>query len=60
MIAVHQAEFDMYASEFQARIERAGVTLTSVDGQVLERAGLLAFSFQSFHNLLFGLVGRKS
>lgn len=42
MIAVHQAEFDMYASEFQARIERAGVTLTSVDGQVLECAGLLA------------------
>lgn len=42
MTAVHQAEFDEFGGEFLARVERAGVKLTRVDGQIVERAGLLA------------------
>ena len=41
-LAVHQPEFDQYAPEFLARVERAGVTLTRVNGQIIEHAGLLA------------------
>ena len=41
-LAVHQPEFDQYAPEFLARVERAGVKLTRVNGQILESAGLLA------------------
>ncbi|MBM3860960.1 MAG: pyridoxal-phosphate dependent enzyme [Verrucomicrobia bacterium] len=41
-LAVHQAEFEQFASEFLARVEAAGVTLTRVNGQIAERAGLLA------------------
>jgi len=41
-LAVHQAEFDRFAPEFLQRVEQAGVTLTRRNGQILERAGLLA------------------
>jgi threonine synthase len=41
-LAVHQPEFDEYSPEFLARVERAGVKLTRVNGQIVERAGLLA------------------
>ncbi len=41
-LAVCQTEFDEFGGEFLARVERAGVTLTRVNGQIVERAGLLA------------------
>ena len=41
-LAVRQPQFDQYAPEFLARVKRAGVKLTRVNGQILERAGLLA------------------
>lgn len=42
MTAIHQAEFDQYGPEFLARVESAGVKLTRVNEQIIERAGLLA------------------
>ncbi len=42
MLAVHQAEFDEFGGEFLGRVERAGVKLTRVNGEIVERAGLLA------------------
>jgi threonine synthase len=42
MTAVNQTEFEEFGCEFLARVERAGVKLTRVNGQILERAGLLA------------------
>lgn len=41
-LAVHQAEFDEFGGEFLERVERAGVKLTRMNGQILESAGLLA------------------
>jgi threonine synthase len=41
-LAVHQAEFDEFGGEFLDCVERAGVKLTRVNGEIVERAGLLA------------------
>ncbi len=41
-LAVNQSEFERFAPEFLGRVEGAGVTLTRVNGQVAERAGLMA------------------
>ncbi|MCX7886031.1 MAG: pyridoxal-phosphate dependent enzyme [Verrucomicrobiae bacterium] len=41
-ISVSQADFAEFGEEFQGRVEAAGVTLGRMNGQVVERAGLLA------------------
>jgi hypothetical protein len=41
-LALHQDEFERFAPDFLALVERAGVKLARVNGQILERAGLMA------------------
>lgn len=41
-LAVNQSEFERLAPDFLACVERAGLEFTRVNGQIVERAGLLA------------------